>query len=137
MQIQTQMPYDANTLPTDPQNWWLVMEGDWGGQLYLTVPLTRLGPKANPEQLLLELDKKAWECNEGDGTRMYLYSPSAMWKQMEADDDPDEEDPWSPEDAYCISGGMGGGFCHDGLWLHTEFAVNPDWNARARELLDL
>ena len=34
-------------------NHWLVLEGDWGGQNYLTVPWSQVGPKARIQQPLL------------------------------------------------------------------------------------
>src|SRR3954463_6113611 len=46
----------------------LVMEGDYGGQIYVACPLRVVrANEASLERLLRELDALAWECNEGDG----------------------------------------------------------------------
>ena len=59
----------------------LVLEGDWGGQTYLTVPAKFVGEKANPGQLLKEMNNFAWDCNcsdkiveetGGDGSMMFI-----------------------------------------------------------------
>ncbi|OIO39198.1 MAG: hypothetical protein AUJ71_01255 [Candidatus Omnitrophica bacterium CG1_02_49_16] len=57
----------------------LVMEGDWGGQTYLTAPARLIGANANLGQLLKELNDFAWDCNAdaaelngSDGSDMYL-----------------------------------------------------------------
>ena len=92
----------------------MVLEGDWGGQVYLTVPADRLGPNAHPETLLERLDRIAWPSNEGEGARV------------------------SREDAALdegIPGGMGGGYVYaDAVWLHPEFTSEVEM---VRTLLDL
>lgn len=115
---------------------WLVLEGDWGGQIYLTVPWHLVGKGANIISLLAQLDRLAWPSNEHDGVNVYLT-----------------------DEMHGVSGGMGGGKLEDGLWLHPEFRGEPtshlqgavdelrgatceqvramDWNKIARELLDL
>jgi hypothetical protein len=79
----------------------LVMEGDFGGQIYLTCPmkLVRCSEEAL-ENLLTDLDDIAWHCNKGLGTGIYYeVRKPGDW----------------------ISGGMGGGYVSDGLWVYPEF----------------
>lgn len=92
----------------------MVLEGDWGGQVYLTVPLRRIGPNAQLETLLARLDRIAWPSNGGQGRRAYMKAASVR---------------------EGISGGMGGGrvFSH-AVWLHPEFAAKVEM---VRKLLDL
>ena len=92
----------------------MVLEGDWGGQVYLTVPVVHLGPDAQLEALLQHLDRIAWPSNEGQGARVY------------------REDATLDEG---IPGGMGGGCVFpDAVWLHPEFAAEVEL---VRDLLDL
>jgi hypothetical protein len=113
----------------DVESTWLVLQGDWGGQVYLTVPSSLLGPNAKPQGLLSEMDKYAWDCNEGDGASLFHVQVK------------------HPQ--HGISGGMGGGRLTNGLWLHDEFlghelghgsrvaGVEEHWRQRVAELLDL
>ena len=52
---------------------YLVLEGDWGGQIYLTVPFAKVGSNAKLEELLQILDKAAWPCNDEEGVGIALY----------------------------------------------------------------
>lgn len=97
---------------------WLVLEGDWGGQIYLTVPWSSLGEDPKVLPLLKGLDREAWSCNRGDGRNAYLYSPSEREQKGRG-----------------VPGGMGGGRLKDGLWLHREFAYG--WHVEARQMLGL
>lgn len=79
----------------------VIMEGDWGGQIYLTCPMTLVKCGENAlKSLLLDLNQIAWPGNEGEGTGIYY------------------------EQRVCgelIAGGMGGGLSKDCLWVHEEF----------------
>lgn len=97
---------------------WLVLEGDWGGQVYLTVPWSLLGENPNVLPLLKGLDREAWSCNRGDGRRAYLYSPREHGSRTRR-----------------VSGGMGGGRLADGVWLHSSFPGG--WHREARKMLGL
>ena len=82
-------------------NSYMMMEGDWGGQIYLSIPVKQV--KCDYEtlkKLLMELDKIAWDCNEGEGCDIYF-------ERKESDEG--------------IVGGMGGGMATDCLWVHEEF----------------
>ncbi len=98
---------------------WLVLEGDWGGQIYVTVPWRLVVADARVDLLLSELDRIAWSCNDGAGCFSHLYDPRLCGDL--------------PVDG--VSGGMGGGALEDGLWLHGEFG--NACRARATELLHL
>jgi hypothetical protein len=90
----------------------VILEGDYGGQIYLTCPahLVRCSP-AVLRQLLLDIDAKCWACNEGEGAGIYFERKpqgSGVW------------------------GGMGGGAITEGLWLHKEvegFSIRPQVEA--------
>jgi hypothetical protein len=112
---------------------WLVLKGDWGGQIYLTVPAKLVGRGADIATLLRELDAAAWSCNEGDGASYYYAKDgrstllAKLFKRVGRSDLSRKN--W-------VIGGMGGGYLTDGLWLHEEFS-DTHWTARARELLKL
>jgi hypothetical protein len=111
---------------------YLVLSGDYGGQIYLTVPWKLVGPKGKIASLLERMDRCRW-CNER-GTYIQIYSAKGKEKG--------------------IPGGMGGGELTDGLWLHFVFVdrerypIMPgrpghdelgktDWKQLATELLDI
>jgi hypothetical protein len=79
----------------------LIMEGDWGGQIYLTCPMKLVHCSEGAlENLLTDLDDIAWHCNEGLGTGIYYeVRKPGEW----------------------ISGGLGGGYVSDTLWVYPEF----------------
>jgi hypothetical protein len=77
---------------------YLVMEGDWGGQIYLVCPVSLVNCDEKAlDQLLSELDEIAWDCNEGEGAGMYYERRK-----------PGEG----------VAGGMGGGVATGDLWIH-------------------
>ncbi|HEU0050653.1 MAG TPA: hypothetical protein VFQ60_01190 [Patescibacteria group bacterium] len=97
---------------------WLVLYGDWGGQIYATVPWSLVGPRAQIYSLSAKFDSRAWACNEGDGAYADLFCAKTP-------------------DQYFVSGGMGGGVLVEGdLWLHDEFSSDED-RALATRLLDI
>jgi len=75
----------------------VVFEGDYGGQIYLTCPLTKVACSlASLERLLNEMGLFAWT----DGESLYFERVS--------------------EDRS-VCGGMGGGLVEDDVWIHYEF----------------
>ena len=79
---------------------YLVMEGDWGGQIYLAIPVILI--KCSYEilkSLLKELDKILWEINEGEGSGIYF---ERMRKETS------------------VIGGMGGGMATNAIWIHKD-----------------
>ncbi len=79
---------------------YVLMVGDWGGQIYLTCPVKYLKcDEAVLDELLLKIDELEWGCNEGEGAEI-RYGRA------------------KPGDGAC--GGMGGGIAEDGLWVHPD-----------------
>jgi hypothetical protein len=79
----------------------LVMEGDWGGQIYLVCPMRLVGcDETDLHAILKELDTIAWESNDGEGAKIYYERARS---------------------GQPIIGGMAGGTVTDDLWLHEEF----------------
>lgn len=75
----------------------VILQGDSGGQIYLTCPVNKIKcAQATLAQLLDEMGCFAW----GDGEEMYFerVSPHRF-----------------------VSGGMGGGCVEDDVWIHPEF----------------
>jgi len=95
---------------------WLVLEGDWGGQIYLTIPICFLGEEAKVAELLKFIDERAWSCNDGHGTDVQLNLTN------------------NPENG--VSGGMGGGMLLDRLWMYCEFS-DSRWKEKVFEMLGL
>ena len=75
-----------------------VMEGDYGGSIYLTCPASLVRcDEATLRQLLLDLDEHDWNDPEGVGL-YYERAPIGTG----------------------IAGGSGGGVVTAGIWLHPE-----------------
>lgn len=76
----------------------VVMEGDYGGQIYLTCPVQSVNcDESRLLVLLAELDGFGWQ--DPEGARLY-YERAPMGSG--------------------VGGGMGGGKVVDGVWLHDE-----------------
>jgi hypothetical protein len=76
----------------------VVMEGDYGGSIYLTCPVRHVRcDEPTLQQLLRDLDDRDWKDPEGTG----LYYERARVGSG-------------------IAGGTGGGVVADGVWLHPE-----------------
>jgi hypothetical protein len=79
----------------------VILEGDWGGQIYLVCPMELIKCECEILELLLnDLDSIAWKCNDGEGKGIYYEVRSV---------------------GEGISGGMGGGNVESALWIHDEF----------------
>ncbi len=77
---------------------YVVMHGDDGGQVYLTVPLANVrASEKNLEKLLAEIDSHAWN---DPRTRLLYYEKGFSGKKL--------------------VGGMGGGQMQDNLWVHPK-----------------
>lgn len=80
---------------------YLIMEGDWGGQIYLVCPVRLVQVSEETlGQLLAELDQIAWPGNAGEGADIYY----------------EQQQPGTG-----VAGGMGGGVATDSLWVHPGF----------------
>lgn len=78
-----------------------ILQGDWGGQIYAVIPAKMIRCSADVlHGLLLDLDAKAWACNENEGASIYF-----------------ERKPLGAG----VAGGMGGGSSTGRLWVHSEF----------------
>lgn len=95
-------------------NGWVVVEGDWGGTIYFTVPARLV--KCSNQSLLeiaakVDLSPQGWDCNEGDGLQISFQSGVV---------------------GGSVSGGMGGGILADTLWVHESI---ESWRKRIEEVL--
>jgi hypothetical protein len=98
---QTYKPLMSFSDAKQTENSVVIMEGDWGGQIYLTCPLNLVSCDEEVLKKLLDyLDGIVWACNEGEGKGIY-YEVKC----------PGEG----------VSGGMGGGVVLPELWVHDEF----------------
>jgi hypothetical protein len=98
----------------DTPNAYLIMEGDWGGQIYLTAPVHLLRcTSSDLASLLAELDDHAWSCNEGAGCGFFFETRGPL---------------------EGVSGGMGGGITMPDIWLHPDL-VQAGFEARVRQIL--
>jgi len=76
----------------------VIMEGDYGGHIYFTCPVTRIRCDAETlSRLLADLDALCWDDPDGAGLYFELVSPKTG-----------------------VAGGMGGGMVLDGIWLHDK-----------------
>ncbi|MBI5077558.1 hypothetical protein HZB94_04225 [Candidatus Falkowbacteria bacterium] len=102
-------------LTENEDNLWLVLSGDWGGQIYLTIPIAML-PKDRKQaerairSLLREIDDAEWGSNEGDGRGAEVV--------------------YTKHPGRGVSGGMGGGRLLKGqVWFHSD--LRGRWETRA------
>lgn len=96
---------DLETAKSDP-NAYVVMEGDWGGQIYLTCPVRYvICDEDMLKKILKKLDHMCWKCNGGDGAaiRYETFSQGEI-----------------------VAGGMEGGLAADGLWIHPKILEMND-----------
>ena len=84
----------------------VILEGDWGGQVYLVAPAACVAcDEAALERLLRELDAVAWPGNDPG-------SASIRYERR------------SPGDT--VPGGMGGGEVREDVWIHPELLPYAD-----------
>ncbi len=89
----------------DPRSY-VVIEGDWGGQVYLTCPAKLvLCDEMRLHELMIELNRLAWDEEDGEGGSVY-------YDQFDVGD--------------LAFGGMGGGPITGELWIHDEFREPAD-----------
>jgi len=78
----------------------VIFEGDYGGQVYLSVPVKKIKCSQTVlDKLLKELDAIAWKDSTGTG----LYFERIKKGEI-------------------ISGGMGGGRAKNNLWVHKDLS---------------
>ena len=92
---------------------YVIMEGDYRGQCYLTAPMRIvLCRESELQQLLQDIDKIYW--NEVEGTRL-SYAPH--------------------EPGDLIDSGMDGGLIQEDLWIHKDLA-DLNLEDKARRVLE-
>ncbi|ANY67864.1 hypothetical protein BBD42_16325 [Paenibacillus sp. BIHB 4019] len=80
------------------ENAYLVMEGDYGGEIYLVCPVKIIRCSSQTLSRLLEdIDRLYWEDEDGRGIYFELFNIGDI-----------------------VSGGMGGGVATNRLWVHEE-----------------
>ena len=78
-----------------------VFEGDYGGQIMMTIRMSYVKcAERQLELLLFDLNQVAWKCNDDTGTGIY-------YERLKIGDG--------------VVGGMGGGRVVDGVWIHSRF----------------
>jgi len=95
----------------------VVLEGDYGGQIYVVCPasLVCCGQEAL-EKLLRDLDGIAWACNAD-----YPRSAGVFYERLPV--------------GSGVDGGMGGGLVIDGVWVHEELS-DPRLKSRICEVIE-
>lgn len=84
----------------------LVIEGDWGGTIYCSCPVSLIGASQDEIYALAEwLERQFWACNFNDDSQ----GGHGVYYQV-------------GEPGQGIWGGMGGGCFVDGLWVHPDIA---------------
>lgn len=84
---------------------YIIMEGDWGGQIYLSYPVNLIKCQFDRvEQLLNDINKIEWD-DDGEGARIYFEVKKV---------------------GDGIAGGMKGGLITDSLWVHSRLEKLKD-----------
>lgn len=93
----------------------MILEGDYGGQVFLTCPASMVSCSPGVlQRLLLDIDARCWPGCEGEGAGIYFErkpTGAGVW------------------------GGMGGGLISDSLWLHQEVEASASAARSKRSLL--
>jgi hypothetical protein len=92
----------------------VILQGDWGGQIYVVAPVADvLCSEPRLRRLLLDLDKSQWSCNDGEGAELFferLTAPAG------------------------VAGGMGGGMAAGSVWVHRALEESG-WGDTVRHVL--
>lgn len=84
----------------------VILEGDWGGQIYVVAPAARVASdEAALERLLRDLDAIAWPENDPGGA-------SIRYERLRPGD--------------TVPGGMGGGHVREDVWIHPELMPHAE-----------
>lgn len=93
-------PIDGYELAKNTEDACVILEGDWGGQIYLVCPMKYVHcSEKTLLNLLKSIDSIEWGCNDGKG-RAICFEVIPIGQG--------------------VAGGMGGGIVVDGLWLHER-----------------
>ena len=125
---------------------WLVLEGDWGGQIYMTIPLSQLSDDFslnNALELLRVIDGVECGSNEGEGADLYVFqdcgyiATEKMFAQVMNElggnlvpasmfETPQTSDGCTFQIVGFVSGGMGGGLLlSDRVWMYSSLQQSP------------
>jgi hypothetical protein len=81
----------------------VILEGDWGGQIYLVIPANQVScSEETLHQLLLDIDAREWPNNEPESSARVCFERRELGEG--------------------IAGGMGGGVVRSELWVHPRLA---------------
>lgn len=84
----------------------VILEGDYGGQIYVVAPAERVDCNEGALHLLLrDLDEIAWPGSEDDASSVRFEKLARGSK---------------------VPGGMGGGRVEDDVWIHPELTRHAD-----------
>ena len=82
---------------------YVILQGDWGGQVYVVAPMCMVKcSERSLKNLLKVIDDEQWSCNEGDGAEIFyerLIPPGP------------------------VAGGMGGGVATQDIWVHPKICA--------------
>lgn len=105
---------DLKSAKTDPDSY-VVMQGDWGGQIYLTCPIKCVTcDEYMLKKVLRKLDGMCWGCNAGAGADLCYETHRS---------------------GDVVPGGMGGGLATDGLWIHPNILNEGNIKAELESII--
>lgn len=97
----------------------VVIEGDWGGTIYLSCPVKYVHATQEEIEALAEwLERQFWDCNfdaSGEGGQGVYYKDAPPGSGL--------------------MGGMGGGAHLDGLWVHPDLLGEVGVDAVKNEII--
>ena len=113
-ELKKASPFYASLAHCQANDGWVVVQGDWGGTIYFTVPAKLV--KCSSQDLLdiaykVDLSPQGWDCNEGEGLQIWYQSGTL---------------------GDSVPGGMGGGTLTDTLWVHESI---ESWRKHIEEAL--
>ncbi len=104
--MSDQRPLGSLREARDVPSAFAILQGDWGGQIYLVAPIARVAcDEAALARLLASLDEIAWPGNDPSGATLRFERLA-----------PGER----------IPGGMGGAIAAADPWIHPELAPHAE-----------
>jgi hypothetical protein len=91
---------------------WVILQGDDGGQIYLTCPAAKV------------------KCSEANLRKLLEYLDAASWRDIEMASILFED----CSGTVTVAGGMGGGAVTDDVWLHPDLRT-PEAEAKVRSFV--
>ncbi len=143
--VRAQRPLENLIAERDVRRW-LVFEGDWGGQIYASVPLSMLPADFTVREVddfLKTFDRSSWESNEDEGASWSIVQDCGVIRGKVLEDVANEAmlpgnvlpaeilseplDDCEPRlEGWVLVGGVtggmgGGGLMNDDVWFHHAF----------------